>query len=997
MPGNLNVATTVNSTQLRSGLALAQQDIKTFGAAVRAAAADIKTSASATAEQVVALDKASAAYNKAKGEAAGFQQKLEAQAQASRGATGATNEMSTAHGHMAGSAGVAREALVMLHETMMGNYKRLAGSTMVMAERTNALHAVMTALTPAMMGAVGAAAALAAGFAYLVVQSMHAETALRGVYNAALLQGRGAAQAEADTKTFAAAMVQTGTVGRKNATEIASAIQSIPGVAEDVRAKLSAIAPALFEVWGQDAEKTTKNIDTAFRSISSLGAFLDENRLLTSEQGRAFKAAEATKDAYAAQRIGVDALTARLGPAYEGYKKMVDEQKIATSSAALGAFDPTGKMIPQMKMEPLRMPESGSHAEDESTRRQTEAAERYLGVMRERTQLESDAKQIQSALSTATTDGQRAELSEALKVNAARQAGLKDQGDASWAAKVATDAKEAGDAAVIAAHNAGAKRIEIMEAGTKAEMEVYRAASRDMTRTDAERLNAKRQALTLEMSLIEKTAGGEATAAKQALEAKLATLSAEQAAQHGNFANVMALEDQKLALLKQAGAAYTKQFQEELKTQENMQRQHTGELQRIELEHLTKTAEIDREDLATKKSNLAAEVSDHLITKQTEIAQLQVYADQQYQIKHAALQNFIDNNAMELAERTKALDQMANLEAQHAKETAALKAQMAAADRATAQASEREWTSAFSSIGQSGERAMTGLIMETTTYRKAEMQVASSVIESAISMGSKVVESWAATELAKKFLTDSGVKQRVEAEQAGGTTGLSVILARWVGLEEAKSTETTVGAAHRAATDSGGGFLSSIGSMVAGWFGMETTKTAATTAGSAARTSVQTAADAAALTAALTANVAVAMSYAAVGAAAAGSSVAAIPLVGWAMAPGVAAETYGTLSGFAAMASLDVGTTNVPADMVAQIHQGEMVVPAFESSMIRSGQASLGGGGSDGGGGGDTHVHFNVSAMDGASVQSFFRSNASSIAQIVQAQQSRNPSMRASY
>ena len=292
---------------------------------------------------------------------------------------------------------------------------------------------------------------------------------------------------------------------------------------------------------------------------------------------------------------------------------------------------------------------------------------------------------------------------------------------------------------------------------------------------------------------------------------------------------------------------------------------------------------------------------------------------------------------------------------------------------------------------------MTGLIMETTTYRKAEMQVASSVIESAISMGSKVVESWAATELAKTFATDSGVAQRVAAEQAGGTTGLSVILARWVGLEEAKSTGTTVGAAHRAATDSGGGFLSSIGSMVAGWFGMETTKTAATTAGSAARTSVQTAADAAALTAALTANVAVAMSYAAVGAAAAGSSVAAIPLVGWAMAPGVAAETYGTLSGFAAMASLDVGTTNVPADMVAQIHQGEMVVPAFESSMIRSGQASLGGGGSDGGGGGDTHVHFNVSAMDGASVQSFFRSNASSIAQIVQAQQSRNPSMRASY
>lgn len=104
---------------------------------------------------------------------------------------------------------------------------------------------------------------------------------------------------------------------------------------------------------------------------------------------------------------------------------------------------------------------------------------------------------------------------------------------------------------------------------------------------------------------------------------------------------------------------------------------------------------------------------------------------------------------------------------------------------------------------------------------------------------------------------------------------------------------------------------------------------------------------------------------AATAAAGAYSSVAAIPYVGWVMAPGVAAQAFGTVMAFQSGVAFDVGTGSVPADMSANVHRGEIIVPATMSDAIRSGQLTLGGpggGGAGGGGGnsvamGDIHLH----------------------------------------
>lgn len=73
----------------------------------------------------------------------------------------------------------------------------------------------------------------------------------------------------------------------------------------------------------------------------------------------------------------------------------------------------------------------------------------------------------------------------------------------------------------------------------------------------------------------------------------------------------------------------------------------------------------------------------------------------------------------------------------------------------------------------------------------------------------------------------------------------------------------------------------------------------------------------------------------------------------------------GWIKGITSIASLfgfASGANSIPNDMVANIHKGEMIIPAAGASLIRSGQAAIGG--MPGG----NHLHLTVHAMDSQSV-----------------------------
>ena len=59
------------------------------------------------------------------------------------------------------------------------------------------------------------------------------------------------------------------------------------------------------------------------------------------------------------------------------------------------------------------------------------------------------------------------------------------------------------------------------------------------------------------------------------------------------------------------------------------------------------------------------------------------------------------------------------------------------------------------------------------------------------------------------------------------------------------------------------------------------------------------------------------------------------------------------------LSSFAVGADNIPHDMVAQIHKGEMIIPAAGAEAIRQGKL---------GGGAAPNVNFTIHAMDSQSV-----------------------------
>ena len=164
----------------------------------------------------------------------------------------------------------------------------------------------------------------------------------------------------------------------------------------------------------------------------------------------------------------------------------------------------------------------------------------------------------------------------------------------------------------------------------------------------------------------------------------------------------------------------------------------------------------------------------------------------------------------------------------------------------------------------------------------------------------------------------------------------------------------------------------SLATTLGEWNLTEAQKTATTTAANTARSVSDTAAlttGVAAVKAATSAEIA---SYAGVAAAASFASVAAIPVVGWAMAPGVSAEALAQCMSYEAF---DVGTPNVPKDMLAQIHEGEAIIPKHTAQAWRDGDTQA-----LGGGGGSNPVHFHISSMDSAGVAKLLKQHGSAIA-----------------
>jgi hypothetical protein len=137
------------------------------------------------------------------------------------------------------------------------------------------------------------------------------------------------------------------------------------------------------------------------------------------------------------------------------------------------------------------------------------------------------------------------------------------------------------------------------------------------------------------------------------------------------------------------------------------------------------------------------------------------------------------------------------------------------------------------------------------------------------------------------------------------------------------------------------------------------------------------------------------------GTAAAGAyqSASQIPYAGWILGPIAAAAAFAATAAFA---SFDTGAWSLPSDMLAMVHQGEMIIPASIAAQLRGGGSvapfpTSASSTAPVQGGVQVIFNNNVSAIDGPSVVAHANRYAQTYAAAIGKALQRNPSLRGNY
>lgn len=897
MASNIQVNVTADTTQIRAQLALAQQDLKAYQTQLRQAAADIKASGQASAEQSEALNRAAAGVNDAKSKVNSLSAELQKLIPASNEAGGAINH------------GLTREIMVLMHELSQGNINRAAGSFMVLGERANFAGGMMA------VAAVGGGALIGRQLLEVAADAMKAAQELRNVANAAVLQGRSGVVAMAQAKAGAEQIATAGTVSSSAAAKISNAIQNLNNVSDQTRQTLTQLGPALnMALGGGDADKTAEKIEGAFGDTSRLEAFLRANNLLTDSQRQAFEAAQQTKDAYGAQAIAMDALKARLGPAQAAFiqqKQYADQQaSLSALSAAApgGAGEVTAAMTTPEVIPPKTLEVPGTTAPSAQDQQATAIEEEHLGQLREQQALQSQLEVLQRRLTGETDETSRSQTQAAIQDIQSQQAMLKARGDTSWEQK-----QELAVSQAVTQAEQGAKTRQAAElAGAKATLAAWQSAAQQQGITEQQKTEALLHASQERQRIQMMELGEGASSAKRGVQEQIAALSAQQAADTKNYDSWMAIEQQKLSALRQAYGERSAQYQEELRREEEYERQSADRKRQIDLETISSENAVGARRLQATIQELQAELAQQGITKAEEVSLAQQAVETEYQAEAGRLSSLIASLDKETDAYRKATEEKNKLDAQHQAVVEQYNREAAAAAAQTAQRQQQVYQQAFEGISSSASNAFSGYMSGSETWLRAEQQVGRSILSSFTSMAQQMASRWAATQLAEQMASKQ-TQSAVAVAQEQGQSGLWQLLSRSVGLTTAS----------------------------------QAGQTAAVTSGVTARQSIQSSAEAQGAAVHAATGAKTVMSDAATAFSGTYSSVSQIPFVGWILAPAAAAAAFAAVAAYSSLASFDTGSWEVPHDMVAQIHQGEMIVPrTYAESMRSNGGAGGGNGGS---------------------------------------------------
>ncbi len=350
--------------------------------------------------------------------------------------------------------------------------------------------------------------------------------------------------------------------------------------------------------------------------------------------------------------------------------------------------------------------------------------------------------------------------------------------------------------------------------------------------------------------------------------------------------------------------------------------------------------------LQIKLGQLRTEEAEGHISHSQELADVQALYNQEYRAQLTEYQRELTLEKDKPAEVARINSEIEALQDAHLQ-------RMTAAQEAAAEKQAKAFKDAFAPISSAFTTSINGIIQGTQTMQMATDRMLGSILLKYLDTAVQTKVSWVASEAQKTASTLVQSAARTQIVQQSHALHWALTEAEELFHLQSETTKTAATAASQSA------------------------RTASHLAGEGARATSTAAALATSKAMQAAANVATVEADAAVAAAGAFAATAAIPYVGPVLAPAAAAEAYGEVSAFAALASFDVGALSVPHDGMAMIHRNEMILPPPQAQVMRD---VLGGDGG-GGGGGDIHLHIHTPDAEGA--RRFLLDNQDAVAEAV--------------
>jgi len=644
--------------------------------------------------------------------------------------------------------GQRREIIVLAHEMLQGNFSRIPGSLMVLADRAGSLNGLFKQMTGIMFGPLGLAIELTAAFAMLAIAFEKGQQEIKNINNALVETSNFSDQTSASVLALSDAisnssnmssgaavqmetdLISSGKIGAAAFDSVSSAIARYSSITGDTASKSAAWGIKIFS----DPVKGAKELEAQYHLLT--GSEMAHIEQLVQE-GKQAEAAAFLSDKYRDSMKGVNA---ELGFFAGLAKQAKDDWESLTHAMSFFTVeaDNTKAGIQGLEgaiaMLEARKKSSGSlNAIDESS-------------------LAIDKQRLAFAQAQIGYDKQQAEIKHSTAVN--NQASF--------------DAQQIADKVNPALSHERELMLEIKKLQDNVD-----GKNGPIDPAELDREVAAIQKLQVELDKVEHPKTKKAAAQKShmgeyaaELEAAKATYIQEHNGREMSKAEEEAFWQQKLALAQgnerdmqairtRINAATISDLKSSYKEQTQLAQMATQEQQKIDTDAVNMKMQA-----VTQAFNMGT------ISRQQELVQLQAFEDQKTAIAEkgmatriTAMQNDPNHSPVALQ---KLLDQM-----QAIQDAAEVKKQDTI--NKAALASKKQWEGYFAPIASAFDKSISGIIMGTTTMQKALANIGQSIVAEFVNMGVKRVTTWLADEAMMLFATNAK-NAAVAASNATGAT-----------------------------------------------------------------------------------------------------------------------------------------------------------------------------------------------------------------------------------